>query len=89
MRDEKIEDAQGMHNDLSAVMNAQLDGVKEFLRLAFCIDGDVVTDGKQVLTIEQDGTKYTGISFTLTDSERGKFKIVMSNPEPIEGEKTD
>jgi len=72
---------------MSDAMNAQLDGVKDFLKMAFCIDGEVTTTGKQVLTIEQDGTKYTGISFTLTDSERGEFKIVMSNPEPLdEGE---
>jgi hypothetical protein len=68
---------------MSDAMNAHLDGVKEFLKLAFAIDGEVKTDGKQVLTIEQNGSKYTGISFTLTDSERGEFKIVMSNPEPI------
>jgi len=69
---------------MSDAMDAQLNGVKEFLKIAFAIDGEVVTNGKQVLTIEQDGSKYTGISFTLTDSERGKFKIVMSNPEPFE-----
>ncbi len=68
---------------MADAMNEQLNGVKEFLKLAFAIDGEVTTDGKQVLTIEQDGTKYKGISFTLTDSERGKFIIVMSNPEPI------
>lgn len=86
MKEEKLRDVQGMNDDLSDAMNAQLNGVKEFLKLAFAIDGEVVTTGKQVLTIEQDGSKYTGISFTLTDSERGTFKIVMSNPDPIEGE---
>lgn len=80
---EKVQDAQEQHDDITDAMNSHLDGVKEFLKLAFCIDGDVKTDGKQVLTVEQDGSKYTGISFTLTDSERGEFKIVMCNPAPL------
>lgn len=71
---------------MSDAMDAQLDAVKEFLRIAFAIDGEVTTTGKQVLTIEQDGSRYKGISFTLTDSKRGEFKIVMSNPEPLECE---
>lgn len=73
-------------DEIRNAMDVQLNGVKTFLKEAFAIDGEVTTTGKEVITIEQDGTKYKGISFTLNDSERGTFKIVMSNPNPQEGE---
>jgi hypothetical protein len=74
------------HEEMKHAMDAQLNGVKDFLKMAFCIDGEVVTTGKEVMTIEQDGTSYKGISFTLNDSKRGEFKVVLSNPNPQDGE---
>jgi len=72
------------HEEIKAIAESHLAGVKSFLKEAFGVDGEVTTSGKEVMTIEQDGTKYSGISFTLTDSKRGEFKIVMSNPNPHE-----
>lgn len=68
------------HEEIKGAMDNHLNGVKSFLKEAFAVDGEVTTSGKEVITIEQDGTKYKGISFTLNDSKRGEFKIVMSNP---------
>jgi hypothetical protein len=74
------------HDEIKAAADAQLNGVKSFLKEAFAVDGEVTTSGKEVITIEQDGTKYKGISFTLNDSERGTFKLVMCNPNPQDEE---
>jgi hypothetical protein len=72
------------HEEIKAAADSHLDGVKNFLKEAFAIDGEVTTSGKEVTTIEQDGTQYKGISFTLTDTKRGIFKLVMCNPNPQE-----
>jgi len=70
------------HTEIKNAMDDQLNGVKSFLKEAFNVDGEVTTSGKEVAIIEQDGLNYKGISFTLTDSERGEFKIIMCNPNP-------
>ena len=69
---------------IEETMNEHLDKTKNFLKEAFCIDGEVTTTGKQCIVVEQDNSNYYGISFTLTDSQRGEFKIVMCNPNKID-----
>lgn len=69
---------------MEEAMREHLEKTKRFLKDAFCIDGEVTTTGKQCIVVEQDNSNYQGISFTLTDSQRGEFKIVMCNPSKME-----
>jgi hypothetical protein len=52
-------------------MNEQEQKTADYLKLAFCIDGEAVLDKN----INVDG-KF-GIMYKLTDSERGTFYIAM------------
>ena len=68
-------------------MEEHLERTKKFLKEAFCVDGEVTTTGKLCIVIERDNSNYQGISFTLNDSERGEFKIVMCNPNKMQNNK--
>ena len=71
-------------DQLKSEMDARLNEVTEFIKEAFAVDGEVSTDGKQSITIHRDGSQSTGVSFFVTDRERGKFIVTLSNPNPID-----
>ena len=70
-------------DEMKAAMEAQLDSVKEFIKEAFCVDGEVTTTGKECLIIQKDGSRSMGVTFVANDSDRGIFMVTLSNPEPL------
>lgn len=74
------------HEEIKANLEAHLDGVCNFLKQAFCTDGEVTTNGKECIIIGQDGSQLKGVTFVLKDSERGEFMVTLSNPAPMKDE---
>ena len=70
-------------DELKAMMDAQLEGVKSFIKEAFAVDGEVTTTGKECIIIQKDGGQSRGVTFNCTDSDRGTFMVTLSNPEPM------
>jgi hypothetical protein len=69
--------------------DAALNKTKDFLKMAFCVDGEVTTTGKSCMVMEQNGESYEGVPFRLKDSERGEFIIIMANPNKMEEPKSE
>lgn len=53
-------------------MNEQEQKTADFLKLAFCIDGEVFLENNKLLVDDK-----FGIMYKLTDSKRGVFYIAM------------
>lgn len=51
--------------------------LRNFLKESFCIDGDISL-GQRCKVIMEDGHNIEGVIFTLSDSKRGRFTVVVS-----------
>jgi len=61
-------------------MNAHIESTQAFLKEAFAVDGEVTTNAKECVVLQQDESKTFGITFVLNDSARGQFMVTISNP---------
>ena len=57
----------------------EIKGLEEFLKLAFCIDGDCKFTQFDLLVSQKKGTSDKVMTFILNDSKRGKFKVALTN----------
>lgn len=54
------------------------DHIAKFLKEAFCIDGYCKMQGASKITSIKGGDTKEGLTFKLTDSERGDFFVTIS-----------
>lgn len=57
----------------------RIKGLENFLKEAFCIDGDCDYKQFDTLISQKEGTSEKVMTFTLNDTKRGKFKVCLSN----------
>ena len=53
--------------------------LENFLKEAFCIDGNCKYKQFDTLISQKDGTSEKVMTFVLEDTKRGKFKVCLSN----------
>jgi len=53
--------------------------LENFLKEAFCIDGNCNYKQFDTLISQKDGTSEKVMTFIMTDTKRGKFKVCLSN----------
>ncbi len=57
----------------------KIEDLEKFFKEAFCIDGDCNFDGFNKVVMLENKTEEKLMSFKLSDSKRGNFKVHLSN----------
>ena len=58
--------------------NKKLIKIKQFLKEAFCVDGEVVDYESVIVTKSATNEVQKGVMFTLNDSKRGKISVTLT-----------